>query len=91
MFPKEEDFIIGNYDIELKPKINQMNTEKDVLKKCLDYIIVSMEYDKIEMLKNIAIRSQSFEIATNLRELQLERVKNAPTLEEFKNLRELLN
>ena len=65
--------------------------EKDIIKKCLDYIILLAELNEVQRLKHCAIKEQSFELAVKLRDEERELQSKIPTLEEIKNLRSVLN
>ena len=63
-----------------------MNNE--IINKILSYLIMVTELQEVKRLKACAVREQSFELATTLREKEIELLNQLPTLEQIKLWRE---
>lgn len=65
--------------------------EKEIIKKCLDFIILIAELDEVKLRKHYAVKDQNFELASQLRDEEKKLLAEVPTLEEIRNLRNNLN
>jgi hypothetical protein len=65
--------------------------KEDVLKTCLDYILRLLELNEIRRMKDEAIKNQSFNLACEIRDKELELLKILPTYDDLKAARDLLN
>jgi hypothetical protein len=65
--------------------------KEDVLKISLDYILRLLELNEVRRMKDEAVKNQSFNLALEIRDKEVELLKTIPTYEDLKAAREMLN
>lgn len=65
--------------------------EKEIIKKCLDWWLLTIEINEIQKMKNAAVKEQSYELAMKYREEEIKLAEQLPTVDQLRKLREKLN
>lgn len=67
------------------------NNQQEVLNSILDYFILIGELDEVREAKNKCVKNQEYQNAAEIRDKEVELLKQLPNLQQFKDLKLQLN